>query len=218
MNQIKNEYLNGNFDEVIKMCSNQIKNFDSGDSLFMPLIQYRVGSYMGLSNFKSAIEDYKKLISIDGNEVSYYNGISYAYWAIGDTINGLASLEEAHRINPQDQLTLSNLSYDFSQAGKYDKSITYATQGLAQNPEDKLKGMLLNNRGFSLFALKKYEEALKDINESIEVFPDNSYAYYNRALISIELKDNENICSDLNMAKQLGGVNMTENLIDRYCK
>lgn len=209
--------MNKNYQEVIKICSDEINKVDANDTILKSLIQYRVGSYMALSNFKSAIKDYKQLINIDKNEVSNYNGISYAYWAIGDTVNGLSSLEDAYRINPKDPLTLSNLSYEFSQARKYAESIEYATLGLAQNPEDKLKGILLNNRGFSFLGLKKYENALKDIEESIKLFPENSYAYYNRALLYIELKENKKICQDLYKAKQLGGVNMTENLIKKYC-
>lgn len=218
LNQIKFEYSKGNFNEVIKSCSIGLKKVDKMDTLFKSLVQYRVGSYMRLSDFKSAIEDYKTLIEIDKNEITNYSGISYAYWSIGDTINGLTSLEKAYRINPLDPLTLNNLSYDFSQARKYDKSIEYATKGLAQNPDDKLKALLLNNRGFSFLGLKKYEKAINDIDESLKLFPDNSYAYYYRALVNIELKNNDKICSDLKKAKQLGGVNLTEDMINIYCK
>src|SRR5690606_38487404 len=98
LNRIRNEYLNKNYQEVIKICSDEINKVDANDTILKSLIQYRVGSYMALSNFKSAIKDYKQLINIDKNEVSNFNGILYAYWAIGDTVNGLSSLEDAYRI------------------------------------------------------------------------------------------------------------------------
>ncbi|OFX19593.1 MAG: hypothetical protein A2033_10170 [Bacteroidetes bacterium GWA2_31_9] len=218
INQIKNDYSKGNYNEVIKSCSIGLTKIDKSDTLFKTLIKYRVGSYMRLTNYKSAIEDYKILIEIDKNEISNYTGISYAYWEVGDTINGLNYSEKAFLINPKDTLTLSNLSYDFSLAKKFNKSIEYATKGLELNPDKKLKGLLLNNRGFSYLGLKQYDMALKDINESISFFPDNSFAYYYRALVNIEIGKIEFVCDDLFKSKQLGGNNMTDSLIGKYCK
>lgn len=216
--QIKSDYSKGNYKDVINACSIGLNNIDKKDTLYKSLIQYRVGSYMRLADYKMAIEDYKVLIDLDKNLVSNYTGISYAYWAIGDTTNGLIFSKKACDINPKDPLALSNLSYDFSQAKRFTESIEIATKGLELNPEKKLKGMLLNNRGYSFLGLRQYESALKDIDESLSVFPDNSFAYYNRALVNIEIGKVEFICEDLIKARQLGAKNMTDSLIAKYCK
>ena len=48
------------------------------------------------------------------------------------------------------------------------------------------------------------KEALKDVNKSLKIKEFNAYAYKNRALIYIELGQNENACLDLKQAIDYG--------------
>ncbi|GAL86099.1 hypothetical protein MYP_3328 [Sporocytophaga myxococcoides] len=52
----------------------------------------------------------------------------------------------------------------------------------------------------------------------MSLFPGNSFAYKNRALYYIKKNDLVNACSDLNVAKELGGYFITKDLIEKYCK
>ena len=65
------------------------------------------------------------------------------------------------------------------------------------NPKEPL---LLNNRGFLYYKKKEYNRALKDINESISLYENNSYAYRNRALVYLALDLKKEACRDLEIA------------------
>ena len=45
---------------------------------------------------------------------------------------------------------------------------------------------------------------MTDINHSLILLPNNSYAYKNRALVYLNRKDNDKGCADLNKAIELG--------------
>lgn len=56
-------------------------------------------------------------------------------------------------------------------------------------------------RGVAKFKLRKYNEALIDINKSIEMNPNNPDAYMERSNIRLELQDSKGATQDLNTAK-----------------
>ncbi len=45
---------------------------------------------------------------------------------------------------------------------------------------------------------------MEDVNKSIKLFPENSYAYRNRALIYLNLKETQKACTDIETALKLG--------------
>jgi regulator of sirC expression with transglutaminase-like and TPR domain len=45
---------------------------------------------------------------------------------------------------------------------------------------------------------------MEDVNKSLKLFPENSYAYRNRALIYLNLKDAKKACLDIETAFKLG--------------
>ena len=59
------------------------------------------------------------------------------------------------------------------------------------------------NRSFSRLKLGDTKGALEDIEKSIELFPKNSYAYWIRAQIYIEMGKKKKICKDLQTAIDL---------------
>jgi tetratricopeptide (TPR) repeat protein len=207
------------YKETIDLSSNAIKNLDSSETLYKKLVILRASSYMYSSDYKSAIEDWKRLMSIDSIDVINYENISFAYWSIGDNENSLKYINKAYGINPNDAGVLSNMAYDYAELGKYEESIKFANKGLEQkNLQDTLKAMLLNNRGYAFIGLKKYHKAIRDINRSMVFYPNNSFAYYFRALANIGLNKLETVCKDLEKAKSLGGIELTKDLIIKYCK
>ena len=213
----KTLYDKGKFAEAIEIGTTEIKTLKSSDPDYMKIIRLRSDCFIELSNFKSAVADFNSLIKLDQKNVPLYVAASYCYWELGDNTNCFSYLQMAYQINPKDAGTLSNMAYYFGQGGKYEESIKYATLGLEQNPPNTLKGALLNNRGYAYINLKQYDIALKDINQSISFHPDNSYAYCYRALANIGLKKMNTVCTDLEKAKQLGGVTLTKDLIVKHC-
>ena len=46
----------------------------------------------------------------------------------------------------------------------------------------------LNNKGYALYSLEKYKEAIKYIDMSLKIDPSNAYAWRNKALIMFNSK------------------------------
>lgn len=73
---------------------------------------------------------------------------------------------------------------------------------LADTP--KLKGIALNNLGNVKMLLGDVEAAWQDINAGINLYPDNSYAYRNKALVLIAMKRFPEACDALSVSLDLG--------------
>ncbi|MGZ3751584.1 MAG: tetratricopeptide repeat protein [Mucilaginibacter sp.] len=212
-------YSNKHYQESIEICTAQLKKLDMKDTLYEKFLLLRSGSYLELHDFRSGIMDYLTLVKIKPREIPYYINLSYMYGEVEQFDNCLGVLRSAYKINPVDTVVLVNLAYYSGQAGKYYDAISYADEGLKLNFDTNpgFKSSMINNRGFGYMGLKKYTEALNDINEAIKLDPGNSYAWCYRAMANIRLKKFETVCTDLQKSKELGGVVMTEALIQKYC-
>jgi tetratricopeptide (TPR) repeat protein len=213
-----NLLVNKQYKEAIEMCSSQLGELNTRDTLFEKFLFLRASAYLESNNYSPAIRDYISLTKMNPKRTKYYVGLSYLYGSIGQYENCLNVLKSALEIDPKEIYTLNNLSYYSNQIGNYDAATKYANEGLKYVTEPAWKGALLNNRGYSDIGLKKYIEALDDINQAIKLNPDNSFAYCYRAIANIHLKRMETVCDDLNKAKNLGAITLTEDLIKANCK
>ncbi|XP_065844071.1 sperm-associated antigen 1-like isoform X2 [Oscarella lobularis] len=66
---------------------------------------------------------------------------------------------------------------DSFRAGNYSESITYYTRSIDLDP----LAVSYNNRAMAYIKTKKYEEALKDVDEVLKIEPDNRKALHRRA-------------------------------------
>ena len=78
--------------------------------------------------------------------------------------------------------------------------------------------MSYNNRGYAKYKLKDYKSALKDITRSIDLYPANSYAFRNRALVYLSLDKKEKACENLQKAIDLGYSGMYGNDVEELLK
>lgn len=204
--------------EAIAICTSEINNLSSKDTLLVRFLQLRAECYTMVGENTLGISDYKRLIEYKPQKVSYYIGLSYLYSQLKDMSSCLEVLYKALSFSKRDFYLYNNLSYNLAQAGKYDDAVKYATEGLKYVNDTKWKGALLNNRGYGFIGLKQYNIALNDINESIKLNPDNPFAYCYRAIANIGLKRMGTVCDDLNKSKSIGGVHLTADLLKKYCK
>jgi tetratricopeptide (TPR) repeat protein len=212
--------LNNNkqFEASIDLCTNELHKLNSKDTLYTKFLSLRADNYRELRNFKSGIKDYQTLIKLHPNETLYYVDLSYFYGEEGEYTNCLSILKDGMKIDSKNIYILNNLSYYSNQVGNFGDGVSYANIAFPLTSDPIWMASLLNNRGYSNLGLKKYTQALKDINEAIKLNPDNSFAYCYRAMVNIEIKNLKTVCSDLNKAKSLGAVNLTMELINQYCK
>ena len=205
------------FDEAIAICTNEISTYSDKDDLLNSFYFLKINSYREKSELTSAIYENQKLIKIFPKNVYAYHNISYLYGEVQDYKECFNALEKAFQLDSSNLGVYNNLSYYSSKAGYYDKAVRYASSGIKLAKDSSNIGSLLNNRGFGKIGLKKNESALADIEESLKYTPINPYAYYNKALAYIQLKEFDKVCSNLQKAKDQGGINLTEALLKQYC-
>ena len=95
----------------------------------------------------------------------------------------------------------NNLAFMYQQTGKDLKAKNILTKIIKDEPDSPLP---YSNRSYSNLKLGFVKQALIDINKSITLFPENSYAFKNRALIYIKLKEFNKACNDIEIAFKLG--------------
>ncbi|MDP9081946.1 MAG: tetratricopeptide repeat protein [Bacteroidota bacterium] len=206
------------FEASNRLCTSELEKLDIKDNRYTEFLALRADNYRELKDFEAGISDYQKLIRIHPNGTRYYLGLGYLYGESKEYSKCLAVLRDAININHKDVYVLNNLSYYSNQAGNFKAGISYADQGLSHVSEPIWKAALLNNRGYGNLYLNNYNLALKDINEAIKLDPNNSFAYAYRAIANVMLKNFETVCTDLQKAKSLGAVQLTDGLIRQYCK
>jgi len=113
--------------------------------------------------------------------------LKFAIARTSKTFNASDFSEYIQRLNQEQssnaQTNLLCLSY-FSRAlsycinKDYEESIQDYTKAIALHEA----AIVYNNRGMSYYCLKKFTEAMKDLNVAIKMKPDYAMAYYNRSL------------------------------------
>lgn len=158
---------------------------------------------------------------------------------LGRHKEAIARLETLVEKYPDFTPGYNNLAFEYTEDGQYKKAIeiydrvikdidgrgkdNYTLESGNQITNDfKEKAAPLNNRGFAKFKMGDNKAALKDINASLEIDAENSFAYKNRALVYIATKKQKEACADLRKALDLGFTNTygseVQSLADEHCK
>lgn len=137
------------FDRATAMKPNDPKSYD-GRGVFLE----REKKYL------EAIEEYKKVIKLSGENAKDVSKIAYAYISIPDWKNSIIWFERLVDYEPQNISALVNLSICYNSLGDYDKSYEYTEKILgleATNPQ------ALYNAGQYWFL--KMQQAAADLSE-----------------------------------------------------
>ena len=206
---------------------NDIEVALKNDTTNIDLIKIQASILYSLSENKRAIEVFNKLLKLDPKDAEslVYRGILHK--RLRNYNATLTDFEEAIAINPNydfayeargDFYTYS-LAENFEQAIKdYNKVI----DNFKTNIPNQNKAYVFNNRGFAKYQAKDFDGAIEDINASIQLFPENAYAYKNRALVHLSSDNLEPMCADLAKAKALNFEDKygqeVNNLMQENCK
>jgi len=166
----------------------------------------RSWDFIKSNKFDSAILDCNHLLKIDPkNSEAFYNR-AFAFKGIGNFDKALMDLNSAIEINPKAPGPYNDRGYILLSQLKYALAIPDFTKSiqLARVEDSSIKAYSYNNRGFCQYKFGNLEEALNDVNTSIQILPGNSYAYKNRALIYLGMKRNSEACADLELSLKLG--------------
>ncbi|WP_298514150.1 tetratricopeptide repeat protein [uncultured Kordia sp.] len=105
-----------------------------------------------------------------------------------------------------------NLGETYSDMGDREKAIFYFNKSLALNPEYALAH---NNKAFSLYVLKRYEEALESINKALKFKSQDSIYNATKAEILFAMGDTEGFYKAFEISIHLG---VDPNILDPAIK
>ncbi len=177
----------------------------SNGLLFAPnavaIYMNRAALFLEMDSIQSALNDYNRVIALDGKETDALNMRANIYLEKSDTV---AAKKDFQRI-----LEIQSNNRD----GKKGLALIYKLQGNYQEAEkiynSLVKANLIDpelffNRAELFFFNKKYDKALTDITKSIDQDKNNPASYFLRGKINWSLYERIEAKQDLLKAKELG--------------
>ena len=193
--------------------------FADTDTLKMSYLVNRATAKGVLRDFEGSIADFERALKIDETDIAILNNLSAVYQEVGDISKGIEMAKKLIEIQPDFIGPYVNLGLIYSEHDSLALSEYYFNEALKIDPVDPL---LLNNFGFLYYKKKEYSKALEYINSSIDKYPNNSYAYRNRALVYLALDLNTEACRDLDIAVHYNFADRygdeVNKLIEEHCK
>lgn len=182
----------------------------------MIVLRGHLAAYQG--NYAAAQYDYKTVLASD--PVSYTALTAQAFLAAfhGDHAMAIRYARQVLKIFPSDSIALNNLSYSCTETRRFKEAIKYGMEGLTVAKGNNLRGSLLNNTGYAIGLSGDFEKGLAMIEESLQLRPDNAYAWCNKGAILLELGRKEEACAAFQTANKYGGEKMTERYIAENCQ
>lgn len=205
------QFQDGDYEASATTLSAAINTLERGGAYqFMggPLVM-RAKALTKLEDYEAAIEDLKKALQYtQGNpvaEAEIQNTRAEIYIQLGAFQAALPDLQAAVKANR------SNLNYQFNfgktlvnlgGAEPGVKALTKYLEGTAEAEEvdQEKRADALRLRGQGYGALRKFEEAVADINASLEIEPENHEAFFTRSQIALAEKDYGKAIADIEEA------------------
>lgn len=232
LDKYPNSFWVSNYMGVMLMTFNQ--NTMAIDELTrsLELATNAADSAMGLTNRSSAYsairvfdKAYNDLIfahELNPEDVSTVINLGAVCDEIGKTEEGIAFLKEAllKELTDFEKMgVLANLGFQHQSLGKYEVAIDYYNQVLAIDPNEPLG---YSNRSYNRMQIGDTKGAMEDIDRSIKLYPENSYAYYVKGLIFLKMNKTKSACKELQTALDKGYTERygrdVEILVNENCK
>jgi tetratricopeptide (TPR) repeat protein len=133
--------------------------------------------------YEEALDELKVLIDLDEYRIPALTICMNIYSDTKQFQKAIDISKELISANPDFMPTIANIGYLFLDIGEPDSAIFYFNKADKLEPNNPI---IINNLGNAYYTKGNYETALKLINESINIFDSNSYAYRNRAKVFID--------------------------------
>ena len=211
----------GNYQKALKFFSKAIDIYKRDPAAF-----YNRGLvHEKLENYKEAIEDYKKSLTMDGlmYTANTHNNIGSSYLQLEDFDNALIHLNKAISIKSDDGSYYHNRGIVFFNQEKWEKALEdYETaKGKYLKKKEELDEYFYNDIGYIYFNLGLYQQAIVNFDNAIEINPGESMFYSDKADALYELGEGDIACENYIKASELGDEDTQNYLYSRdgsWCK
>jgi tetratricopeptide (TPR) repeat protein len=116
--------------------------------------------------FKAALEDLERAVEVSPGNAGYLNDLGLAKLDNGDLAGAIASYDASIRLAPDNALVWNNRAFAHRLAGDADGAVKDATMALQLDPKYARAYL---NRGLLLYDLLEWEDALADLEKSVDL-------------------------------------------------
>jgi len=163
------------------------------------IIFYSFKTYQQCHIWKNSLSLWNDVISKYQTVSSAYNNRGFVYAKAQKSEDALNDFNKALELKPDDINALNNRGLALINLEKYNDAYNDFTKIISIKATD----MTYANRGFALYKLNRNDEALADLNKSIEMNPHVANTYNSRGLVLKELKKYEEAYRDYSKVIQL---------------
>ncbi len=150
--------------------------------------------------FENAIEEYKKAIEKDSENVAAYNNMGIAYSALGEDKEAIKVLKKAIKLNGEYAKAHYNLGVIYDKMERHEEAFKEYTETIKLDPTYV---DAYNNRGVVYEGKGLFELALEEYTKAIELDSGRAYLYSNRGDAYVGMKQYENAIKEYTRAIEL---------------
>lgn len=218
-----NSYLNrANAYAAIKNYDKAIADYAKCEELEpgkVKVFENRGRMYAEMKKFELSIESFSKAIQLDPGNADLFLFRADSYHFIGQDDKAEEDLVMVLKLDSSNFLGRQNLAFRYLRTDKFVEAEKLYAKLYQENPND---AYMLNNYGFLKHKMGKTEEGITMIRRSIEILPENSYAYKYLAEIYLSQNQLTDMCNAISKGLELGftrdfGPELQE-MKDRHCK
>ncbi|AZA83074.1 hypothetical protein C1637_20000 [Chryseobacterium lactis] len=147
-----------------------------------------------------ALEYIEKGLQIDDKNPDFYLTRSKIYDIQGKKDLAMKDLNQILTFAPDNAFAKTGLANLKKNSGDLEGALKDYNQLISEKPES----LLYNGRADVFLKMKKYKEALTDINKSVSIDPKFAQAYVTKALVLFDTAKPKEACENLDKAVNLG--------------
>ena len=171
-----------------------------------------------------AKQDLLYVLNFDPDNVGALINLGFLYGETNNLDSAIYYLELCVNLNePNAKLgAFMSLGFYLNQVGKFKTSLSKSDSALKYTDNNRIKGSIYNNKGFSFFSLDELDSANFNYQLSLKDYPNNPYLMKNLGLLKIRLSDQASACKYFNLALEYDRSNLiseeVNNLKKKNCK
>jgi tetratricopeptide (TPR) repeat protein len=174
---------------------------------------------INVRDLEGAIRQLSDVLAIDSVNVKAINGLAIALEESGRVDEAFTQLKRFMALDPEAIEARLNTAFFLAKHDRFEEALTYYDGAEKGRPNDPY---LFNNRGYTRLRLGDVKGALKDIKRSIDMLPNNSYAYRNLGLTYQAMDKKDDACDAFERALTLGFTGQfgdeVEKIHESYCR
>ncbi|WP_291911031.1 tetratricopeptide repeat protein [Chitinophaga sp. CB10] len=215
---LKAALIQGENEGAMGYLNTAISKLPATSPLYKEALLLRSNAWMRQVNIDSAMADLERVRAADPRETAALINLSYLAGSNGDYRAAVDYLQVAAGIDTADANIFANMAYYYAEGEAYDSAGIYGARALNHTKDPKLTGTIMNTIGYAQGMSVSRERGLAIIRKSLEIYPENSFAWFNIGRIYLVMNNREEACEAFRRAKSLGGVNLTAEYLESFCK